>query len=108
MKPHSKRHVLYWVTIPLTFTYRALPSLHIVETHRRDMDLPILSQHLKQIEQLVKEEQLSPEHALEALVQSHLEEKIKQFHQEEPGYHLTITISGELTYSKALLEHLKP
>jgi hypothetical protein len=109
MKAYSKPPppVLYWVRIPLTFTYRSLPGLHIVETHSRDLDLPILSFHRKEIERLVTEAHMSPEQALESLVNAHIEEKREQFHKEEPGYHMSITISGELTYSKELLKHLK-
>jgi wyosine [tRNA(Phe)-imidazoG37] synthetase (radical SAM superfamily) len=32
----------------------------------------------------------------------------EQFEKEEPDLQVTITISGEPTYSKALLEHLEP
>jgi hypothetical protein len=35
---------------------------------------------------------LSPEQALESLINAHLEEKREQFHKEEPDYHVTITI----------------
>jgi hypothetical protein len=110
MKTHSKpdQQVLYWVRVPLRFTYHSLPGLHIVETHCKELELPILSWHCSEIERLVNEAHLSAEQALEALIQSHLQEKIDQFTTEEPGYHLTITISGELTYSKALLKHLAP
>jgi hypothetical protein len=108
MKTQSKPSaVIYWVKIPLMFTYRSLPSLQIVETHKRDLDLPILSQHIKEIERLVRETHVSAEQALTSLITAHLEEKRAQFHQEEPEYHLTITISGEPIYSKELLEHLK-
>jgi hypothetical protein len=109
MKTHSKPpyHVVYWVRIPLTFTYRSLPGLHVVETHSRDLDVPILSWHLREIERLVSETHVSAEQALTSLITAHIEEKRAQFHQEEPAYHLTVTISGELTYSKELLEHLK-
>jgi hypothetical protein len=99
---------MYWVRVPLTFTYRSLPSLQIVETHRRDLDVPILRWHLKEIERLVSETHVSAEQALKFLITAHIEEKKEQFHKEEPEYHLTITISGEPTYSKELLEHLKP
>jgi wyosine [tRNA(Phe)-imidazoG37] synthetase (radical SAM superfamily) len=51
---------------------------------------------------------VSAEQALKSLITSHIEEKREEFLKEEPGYHLTITISGEPTYSKELLEHLKP
>jgi hypothetical protein len=51
---------------------------------------------------------MSAEQALQSLLTSHIEEKREQFHQEEPGYHLTITISGEATYSKELLQYLEP
>jgi hypothetical protein len=110
MKTHSKppTHVVYWVRIPLIFTYRSLPGLHVVETHSRDLDVPILSWHLREIERLVSETHVSAERALTSLITAHIEEKRAQFHQEEPEYHLTITISGEPTYSKELLEHLKP
>jgi hypothetical protein len=54
----------------------------------------------------VTERHLSPEQALKSLVSSHIEEKREQFHKDEPGYHVTIAISGELTYSKELLEDL--
>jgi hypothetical protein len=108
MKTQSKPSaVIYWVKIPLTFTYRSLPSLQIVETHNRDLDLPILNRHIKEIEQLVTETHVSPELALKSLVTTHIEEKKEQFHKKEPGYHLTITINGELTYSKELLKYLK-
>ena len=109
MKTHSKPppHVVYWVRIPLTFTYRSLPGLHIVETHSRDLDVPILSRHLKEIERLVRETHVSAEQAQMSLITVHTEEKRAQFHKEEPEYHLTITISGEPIYSKELLEHLK-
>ena len=110
MKTHSKPppHVVYWVKILLTFTYHSLPGLQIVETHNRDLEVPILSQHLKEIERLVGETHVSPEQALKSLINKHIEEKRAQFHQEEPKYHLTVTISGEPIYSKELLEHLKP
>ena len=110
MRTHSKPppHIVYWVRIPLTFTYRSLPALQIVETHSRDLDIPILSWHIKEIERLVRETHVSAEQALTSLITAHLEEKKAQFHQEEPAYHLTITISGEPAYSKELLEHLKP
>jgi hypothetical protein len=39
---------------------------------------------------------------------SFTDDQIAQFHREEPGLHVTITISGKLTYNKELLEHLKP
>jgi hypothetical protein len=109
MKTHSKPppHVVYWVRIPLTFTYHSLPGLHVVETHSRDLDVPILSQHLREIERLVRETHVSAEQALTSLITTHIEEKRAQFRQEEPEYYLTITISGEPTYSKELLEHLK-
>jgi hypothetical protein len=109
MKTHSKPppHIVYWVKIPLTFTYRSLTGLHLVETHSKDLDLPILSSHIKEIERLVRETHVSAEQALTSLVTAHIEEKKEQFHQEEPEYHLTIIISGELTCSKELLEHLK-
>jgi hypothetical protein len=63
-KKHGKplQHVLYWVRIPLTFTYRSLPSLQIVETHSRDLEIPILSQHLREIERLVRETYVSAGH----------------------------------------------
>jgi hypothetical protein len=102
------QHVIYWVRIPLKFTYRSLPGLHMVETHSRDLEVPILSWHLKEIEQLVREKQVSPEQALKSLLNAHIEEKREQFHKEEPEYHLTIIISGEPTYSKEMQEHLKP
>jgi hypothetical protein len=110
MKTDSKppAHVVYWVRIPLIFTYRSLPGLHIVEAHSRDLDVPILSRHLREIERLVRETHVSAEQALMSLITAHIEEKRAQFHQEEPAYHLTVTISGEPTYSKELLEHLKP
>jgi hypothetical protein len=109
MKVHSKPppQVIYWVRIPLTFTYRSLPGLHIVETHSRELDLPILSWHRKEIERLVTEVHLSPEQALESLINAYIEEKRAQFHKEEPEYHVTITISGVPIYSKELLKHLK-
>jgi hypothetical protein len=102
------QYVLYWVRIPLTFTYRSLPSLQIVETHSRDLEVPILRRHLNEIERLVRETHVSGEQALKSLITAHIEEKRAQFHKEEPGYHLTLTISGEPTYSKKLLDHLKP
>src|ERR687896_2000803 len=90
MKTQSKPSaVIYWVKIPLTFTYRSLPSLQIVETHNKDLDLPILNRHIKEIEQLVAETHVSPELALKSLVTAHIEEKKEQFHKEEPEYHLT-------------------
>jgi hypothetical protein len=109
MRTHSKPppHIVYWVRIPLTFTYRSLPGLHIVETHRKDLDLPILSRHLQEIERHVRETHVSAEQALKSLINAHIEEKRAQFHKKEPEYHLTITISGEPIYSKELLEHLK-
>jgi hypothetical protein len=105
MKTHSKPppHVLYWVRIPLTFTYHSLPGLHIVETHSRDLDVPILSRHLREIERLVRETHVSAEQALKSLITAHIEEKRAQFHKGG-----ACTISGGLTYSKELLEHLKP
>jgi hypothetical protein len=110
MKTHSKspQHIVYWVTVPLRFTYRTLPDRQMIETHIKHMELPILSQHRKEIERLVKEEQQSPEDALISLIKSHTDDQIAQFHKEEPGLHVTITISGEPTYSKELLKHLKP
>ena len=86
----------------------SLPSWPpVVETHSRDLDVPILSQHLREIERLVRETHVSAEQALTSLITTHIEEKRAQFRQEEPEYYLTITISGEPTYSKELLEHLK-
>jgi hypothetical protein len=110
MKTHSKPplQIVYWVRIPLKFTYHSLPGLHILETHSRDLEVPILSWHLKEIERLVRETDVSSEQALKSLITAHIEEKREQIHKEEPEYHLTITISGEPTYSKELLEHLKP
>jgi hypothetical protein len=110
MKTHSKppQHIVYWVSVPLRFTYRSLPDRHMIDTHIKHMELPILSQHRKEIERLVKEEHLTPEDALISLIKSHTDDQIAQFHREEPGLHVTITISGKLTYSKELLEHLKP
>jgi hypothetical protein len=105
---NTLHHVIYWVRIPLKFTYRSLPSLQIVEAHSRQLDLPILSQHRKEIERLVSETHVSPEQALKSLINSHLEEKKAQFQQEHPEYHLTITMSGKPAYSKELLKHLKP
>jgi hypothetical protein len=108
MKTHGKPpHIIYWVKIPLTFTYRSLPGLQLVETHNRELDIPILSWHLKEIERLVSETHVSPEQALKYLITAHIEEKKEQFHKEEPEYYLTIAISGEPTYSKELMEHLK-
>jgi hypothetical protein len=109
MKTHGKPppHLVYWVRIPLIFTYRSLPGLHVVETYRKDLDLPILSSHRKEIERLVSETHVSAEQALTSLIKAHIEEKRAQFHKEEPEYHLTITISGEPTYSKELLEGLE-
>jgi hypothetical protein len=110
MKTHSKSppHIVYWVKIPLTFTYRSLPGLHVVETHRKDLDLPILSSHRKEIERLVRKTHVSAEQALKSLSNAHIEEKRAQFHKDEPEYHLTITINGEPAYSKELIEHLEP
>jgi hypothetical protein len=81
MKIHSKPppHVIYWVRIPLTFAYRSLPGLHIVETHSRDLEVPILSWHLKEIERLVRETHVSPEQVLKSLLNAHIEEKREQF-----------------------------
>jgi hypothetical protein len=101
-------HVIYWVKLPLTFTYRSLPGLQIFETHSRDLDIPVLSWHIKEIERLVRETDVSAEQALKSLINANIEEKREEFHKEEPGYHLTITITGEPTYSKELMEHLKP
>jgi hypothetical protein len=110
MKTHSKppQHIVYWVSVPLRFTYRSLPDRHMIDTHIKHMELPILSQHRKEIERLVKEEHLTPEDALILLIKSHTDDQIAQFHREEPGLLVTIIISGKLTYSKELLEHLKP
>jgi hypothetical protein len=96
------------VSVPLRFTYRSLPDRHIIDTHIRHVDLPILSQHRKEIERLVRETHVSLEEALKSLINQQSEERQDQFHKEEPGFQVTITISGELTYSKDLLEHLKP
>jgi hypothetical protein len=77
MKKQGKtlQHVIYWVRIPLKFTYRSLPGLYIVETHSRDLEVPILSWHLKEIERLIRETHASAEQALTSLIQAHLEEK---------------------------------
>jgi hypothetical protein len=51
---------------------------------------------------------VSAEQAITSLVTAHTEEeKREQFHKEEPEYRLTITISGEPTYSKELLKNFK-
>jgi hypothetical protein len=109
MKTHSKppQHIIYWVTVPLRFTYRTLPDRQIIETHIKHMELPILSQHRKEIERRVKEEHLTPEDALISLIKSHTDDQIAQFQKEEPGLHVTITISGKLTYNRELLQDLK-
>jgi hypothetical protein len=87
--------------------YRSLPGLHIVKTHSRQLDLLILSWHRKEIERLVSETDVSPEQALTSLINAQIEEKRAQYHKEHPEYHLTITMSGEPTYSKELMDHLK-
>ena len=84
------------LSIPLRFTYRSLPDFHIAETHIKHMDLPILSQHRKEIERLVKEKHLSPEDALKLLIESHSDDQQAQFQKEEPSLQVTITISGKL------------
>jgi hypothetical protein len=76
--------------------------------HSKQLDLPILSWHVKEIERLVTETNLSPEQALESLINSHIEEKRQEFQREEPEYHLTITMSGKPTYSKELFKNHKP
>ena len=70
------------------------------------MDLPILSQHRKEIERLVKEKHLSPEDALKLLIESHSDDQQAQFQKEEPSLQVTITISGKLI-SKGDLKELK-
>ncbi len=109
MKTHSKspQRIVYWVTVPLRFTYRTLPDRHMIDTHIKHMDLPILSQHRKEIERLVKEEHLTPENALISLIKLHTDDQKAKFHKEEPNLHVTITISGKLTYNKELLQDLK-
>ena len=108
MKTHSNppQHIVYWVSVPLRFMYRSLPDRHMIDTHIKHMALPILSQHRKEIERLVKEEHLTPEDALISLIKSHTDDQRAQFHREEPGLHVTTTISGKLTYSKELLQNL--
>jgi hypothetical protein len=110
MKTHRKPppHVIYWVNVPLRFTYRSLPDRQIIDTHIRHVDLPILSQHRREIERLVTEAHLSAEQALTSLINQQSEEMREQFEKEEPDLQVSITVSGELTYSKDLLEHLKP
>jgi hypothetical protein len=78
----------------------------MIETHIKHMELPILTQHRKEIERLVKEEHLTPENALISLIKSHTDDQLAQFHREEPGLHVTIT-SGKLTYNRELLQDLK-
>ena len=109
-KKQRKRlqHVIYWVSVPLRFTYRLLPDRQMIDTHIRPVDLPILSQHRKEIEWRVTETRVSPEQALQSLINEHSEKLREQFEKEEPDLQVTITISGEPTYSKELLQHLKP
>jgi hypothetical protein len=109
MRTHSKPppHVIYWVRVPLRFTYRSLPDRQIIETHMRQLDLPILSWHIKEIKFLVTETNMSAEQALQSLINVSIEVKREQFQQEHPEYHLTITMSGKPTYSKELKELLE-
>jgi hypothetical protein len=109
-KKHGKplQHVIYWVSVPLRFTYRSLPDRQIIDTHIKQLDLPILSWHIQEIRFLVTETHVSAEQALQSLINVYIEEKREQFQKEYPQYHLTITMSGEPTYSKELLEHLDP
>jgi hypothetical protein len=108
---HKHRSKPPHVRVPLRFTYRSLPDRQIIESHINYADLPILRWHIKEIRFLVKETHVSPEQALESRIKmyinAHIEEKREQFHKEEPGYHLTITISEEPTYSKELNELLE-
>jgi len=71
------------------------------------MELPILSQHRKEIERLVKETHVSPEQALKSLIKSHSDDMRAQFQKEEPGLQVRITINGKLTYNKELLQDLE-
>jgi hypothetical protein len=102
-----RHHVNYGVRVPLTFTYHSLPGLEVIETHTKQLDLPILSWHITEIKFLVKKTNESPEQVLLSLIKVYVEEKRAQFQKEHPEYHLTITMNGEPAYSKEVKELLE-
>jgi hypothetical protein len=99
----SSSDITFWVNVPLTFTYRTTSAGKVIETDSRIIDLPILHSHLKDVKTLVKQSKISPEQALENLILEQIKVKEKEYNQQEPSNHLTITISGELTYDRKLL-----
>jgi hypothetical protein len=102
-----RQYVNYGVRVALTFTYHSLPGLKVIETHTKQLDLLIVSWHIKEIKFLVKKTNEPPEQVLLSLIKMYVEAKRAQFQKEHPEYHLTISMSGEPTYSKELKELLE-
>jgi hypothetical protein len=103
------------IRVPLRFTYRSRPDRQIIKSHVRHVELPIFSWHFKIIKFSNKETHESAEQAVKSLVNESIKQYIavtkNQIHKKKPEYDLTITISGEPTYSQEIhefLELLKP
>jgi hypothetical protein len=119
-KRRNTYQLLIWVIFAITWlphenTQQAAAPYHLLGYRTTQVHVSLSpwpphdrNSYQKEIERLVKEEQLTPEDALISLIKSHNDDQIAQFHKEEPGLHVTITISGKLTYNKELLQDLKP
>lgn len=98
-------NILYKVIVPLTFTYRSKLTGKIIDQFDQQMDLPVMSWHMEEIEMIVKHTHVSHEQALYSLIKGHIDVKLENHRkemQDDPelqGLEVTITI-GKLTYNK--------
>jgi hypothetical protein len=103
MKTRVQRHkeAPYWVCVTLTFTYRQRSNNAVIDFHTQTLDLPILDQHLQEMQELTQEAHLSDEQALARLITAHLNDKADAFNTVNPDCTVEITLSDVLTYRKS-------
>ena len=98
MRRHKE--TTYWVSVPLTLTYRSRSHNEVIASHTHTLDLPILDFHLQYVKKLVTEMHMSDEQALFCIIQECIDDKADAFNTAHPDCSVEITLSGLLTYNK--------
>ena len=95
-----QKEATYLVCVALAFTYRQRSNNAVIDFHTQTLDLPILEQHLQEMQELTQELRLSDEQALARMITANLNEKADAFNAAHPDCTVEITLSDVLTYHK--------
>jgi len=98
---HRHKEAPYWVCITLALTYRQRSNNAVMAFDTQTLDVPILEQHLREMQELAQELHLSDEQALARMITAHLNDKADAFNTAHPDCTVEITLRDVLTYRKS-------